>query len=63
MTKSAKRKLNLAMAIKSVVGGLSVGTYFMDHEKIAFWMLVAGAVLDGVIKYYVGKIELETKEK
>jgi hypothetical protein len=62
MTKSAKRKLNLIKSIKMVVGALAVSTYFMDHEKIAFWMLVSGAVLDGVVNYYTNEIEI-SKEK
>ena len=63
MTKSAKRKLNLIVSIKTVVGTLAVSTYFMEYEKIAFWMLVFGAVLDGAIKYYLGEIQISKEEK
>ena len=58
-----RRKLNLIVSIKTVVGTLAVSTYFMEHEKIAFWMLLLGAILDGAIKYYVGEIELIKEEK
>ena len=59
MIKEARRKLNIVIAVKSFVGALSVATYFSEHEKIAFWMLVCGAALDAVIKYYVGKIQID----
>ena len=58
-----RRKLNLIVSIKTVVGTLAVSTYFMEHEKIAFWMLLVGAILDGAIKYYIGEIELIKEEK
>ena len=58
-----KRLLNLTNALKSVIGTLSVSAYFMEHEKIAFWMLLGGAVLDGVIQYLNSEIKLDEKTR
>lgn len=58
MTKNARRKLNLLNSIKMFIGAMSVATYFMEHEKIAFWMLVIGAMLDSVISYYTRDLEI-----
>lgn len=62
MTRKAKKLLNLFLSLKTVIGTLSVSAYFMEHEKIAFWMLVGGAVLDGVIKYLNGEITLSNEK-
>ena len=34
------------LAIKSVLGTISVSAYVNGNEKIAFWILVGGAVID-----------------
>ena len=52
MPDKIKRKLNLLWSLKTFIGAVSVGTYIADHEKIAFWMLVAGAAIDAAIKYF-----------
>jgi len=54
-----KRAINLVTSLKSIIGALSVSAYFMEHEKIGFWMLVFGAVMDGLIKYLNGELSLE----
>jgi hypothetical protein len=34
------------LAIKSILGTISVSAYVNGSEKVAFWILVGGAVID-----------------
>ena len=59
MPHKIKKVLNLLWSLKTFIGAISVGTYIAEHEKIAFWMLVAGAGIDAAIKYFTEAKELE----
>lgn len=41
--KNVKRWL---LAIKSIIGTISVSAYVNGNEKVAFWILVGGACID-----------------
>ena len=62
MPHRVKKALNLLWSLKTFIGAISVGTYIADHEKIAFWMLVAGAGIDAAIKYFTEVKEMKENE-
>jgi len=51
MKKSLATTINLLTSLKGIIGVISISTYTMSHEKIAFWILVGGAVIDEIIKF------------
>lgn len=44
--------LYLVETLKGIVVGISVSSYINEHEKLAFYMLLSGAVLDSLAKFF-----------
>lgn len=44
--------IKLALAIKGFIGSISVGTFISGNEKLAFVMLVIGAITNEVINFF-----------
>ena len=42
--------LFLVEGLKGIIGTVAISTYVTGNEKIAFWILIAGAALDFVTK-------------
>jgi hypothetical protein len=40
------------LAIKSILGTISGAAYINGKEKVAFWILVSGAVIDGLANLF-----------
>lgn len=40
------------LAIKSILGTISGAAYVNGNEKMAFWILVSGAVIDGLANLF-----------
>jgi hypothetical protein len=61
MSKTIKRVINVLTSLKSIIGVVAMTTYAMEHEKVAFWTLVGGAMLDEAAKLL--KKEINPKEE
>jgi len=48
-SKTIKR---VSLALKTFIGGISVSAYLGDQPKVAFWLLVFGAVLDFLLQCF-----------
>lgn len=62
MGTTIKRLINLVGIVKGIIGTISMAAYIAEHEKAAFWILVAGAVLDGIMKGLDLELKLQENE-
>lgn len=50
----------LLLAFKAVIGTAAITTYAMSSEKLGFWLLIGGAALDAIAKFF-GRVAEEVK--
>ncbi len=51
---TSKKMLRLSLALRAAIGVLSMGSYFNEREELAFWLLIAGAVIEFFIQLFSG---------
>ncbi|RYD57032.1 MAG: hypothetical protein EOP56_09500 [Sphingobacteriales bacterium] len=50
--RTPKKLVRLMLAVKAILLAASGSAYANDHPGLAFWMLVAGAALDELVKLF-----------
>ncbi len=49
---NSDKATEILMKIKLLFGALAVSTYSASHEDIAFWLLVAGGLVDVLVSLF-----------
>jgi hypothetical protein len=60
---SSKRITKLSLALRALIGTISMAAYVQSDIQLAFWFLVIGAVLDFVIQLLPPETEIKTGAK
>jgi drug/metabolite transporter (DMT)-like permease len=58
--RTPKKLLRIMLAVKGIVLTASGSAYMSDHPNWAFWMLIAGAVLDELTKLFTDENDYNT---
>lgn len=61
--KSSKRIMKLSLALRALIGTISMAAYVQADIKLAFWFLVIGAVLDFIIQLLPPDTEIKSGAK